>query len=149
MRKPVVIAVALLLSALTLPTRAQQPLSCKIDRAHARVWSRINEGGQVVYYGHAIMYTTGCQGHSPADVTVTFQPMTGAASSCDPRGTVENDDAVCTTGVGAAVQGTHILITATGKTYGTGGAGAFASSCTVILPAWDNASCSFPIRLLQ
>lgn len=123
------------------------PFTCRIDRAHARVWSQLNEGGQVLYYGHALMYTSGCRELSPGDIEVTFRPMSGSTASCDPRGTLYHDEAVCTTGIGAAVQGTQVLVTATGKTFGTGGAGAFVSACTLIVPAYDNASCGFPIRL--
>lgn len=138
---------ALALAALTsLPSRSlgQQPLPCKIDKAHARVWAQINQAGTVLYYGHALMDTSGCQEFSPGDITVTFRPVAGSTAACDPRGTFQRDDAVCTTGVGTAAVGTTMLITATGKSAGTGGAAAFASACALVVPAYDNVSCAFP-----
>ena len=129
------------------PIGAQPVLRCEIVSAHAAVWAQANAGGNVVYYGHAIMHTRNC-GISPAQIAATFTPMAGTASTCDARGTLRNDDAVCTSAISGAVQGTHVVTTASGNTEGEGGADAFSGTCTVILPTRGPASCEFPSESL-
>ena len=126
---------------------AQPVLRCEIVSAHAAIWAQANAGGAVLYYGHAIMHTKGC-GISPAQIAATFTPMAGTASTCDARGTLRNDDAVCTSAISGAAQGTHIVVTASGNTEGEGGADAFSGSCTVVLPTRGPASCEFPAQSL-
>ena len=120
-------------------------LPCRITAANTAVWSHQNASGVVLYYGHVIMDTEGC-GLSPAQVAATFRPMTGQPTTCDARGTLQNDSAVCTSAIGAAVPGTHIVVEASGNTEGEGGADAFASSCTIIIPHLSTISCRFPLE---
>jgi hypothetical protein len=135
----------LLFSALALGSHAQAQASCAVTRADATVWSDLNVEGQVVYYGHVLMYTKDC-GLSPADVEAVFTPVTGSPTTCDARGTRYIDEAVCTGGRGAASAGTPMVITASGKSAGTGGADLFRSSCTVVVPHRGRSSCPLPVE---
>ncbi len=140
-------ALALVVARLLVPnpTGAQPVLECQIVSAHSAVWAQANAGGAVVYYGHAIMHTRDC-GLSPAQIAATFTPMAGTSSTCDARGTLRNDDAVCTSAISGAVQGTHVVVVSSGNTEGEGGADAFSGSCTVVLTTRGPASCEFPAQ---
>ena len=145
---------ALLLAAASVvlspnPSVAQLD-SCHITDARASVFTAFNEAGTVVYYGHALMSTEGC-GHGPITIEATFQPMTGQPQSCTPASSVFIDEAACTYAYGTTIQGTHVVITGTGKAAGSevdgsGGADTFNSSCTLIVSTLGRSSCPFPLE---
>ena len=135
---------AALLAALTVvvglagqaPTQAQIPgpvMTCHISSASALVFADTPEGDAVTYYAQVIMYTRRC-GVSPAEVQATFRPIAGSASTCDFKGTMMSEYALCQGARGVAAPGTQVVIDAVGRTYGNEGVDTFASSCTVILP---------------
>lgn len=149
-----ILAVALLLAAGAIvlrpnPSSAQLD-TCRITDARASVFTAFNEAGAVVYYGHALMSTEGCR-HGPVTVEATFQPMSGQPQSCTPASSVFIDEAACTYAYGTTIQGTHVLITGTGKATGSdvdasGGADTFNSSCTLVVSTLGRSSCSFPLE---
>jgi hypothetical protein len=131
----------------------QAPALCRITSADAFVHSDTPRGDVVSYYAQAIMYTADC-GVSPAEVQATFRPVSGTASTCDFRGTLLSDYALCRGAAGVAAPGTQVVIEAVGRTYGSGGADLFTSSCVVVvapLPPGDlgtsavRASCPLPV----
>lgn len=153
-RRATVALVALVAGLLGGPAvQGQAPALCRITSADAFVYSDTPRGDVVSYYAHAIMYTEDC-GTSPAEIQATFRPVSGSPTTCDFRGTLLSDYALCRGGIGVAAPGTQVVITATGRTYGTGGADLFASSCVVVvapLPPGDlgtsavRASCPLPL----
>ena len=132
----------------------QQPVPCRIVEADASVFADVDRAGVVTYYGQVIMSTREC-GLSPAEVQATFRPVAGTATTCDFRGSLQSDDAVCTQAHGVAASGTPLVIEAIGRTYGTGGVDVFASSCTLVvtppypgqfLGSLSRASCPLPLE---
>jgi hypothetical protein len=124
------------------PTQAQIPgpvMTCHISSASALVFADTPEGDAVTYYAHVIMYTRRC-GLSPAEVQATFRPVAGSASTCDFKGTMMSEYALCQGARGVAAPGTQVVIDATGRTYGNEGVDTFASSCTVVLTPLPPAS---------
>lgn len=144
----------MVLAALLSPSGAGGQVACRIVEADASVFADIDQGGVVTYYGQIIMSTRDC-GLSPAEVQGTFRPVAGTATTCDFRGSLQSDDAVCTQAHGLAASGTPMVIEAFGKTYGTGGAAVFMSSCTLIVTppspgafasSLSRASCPLPLE---
>lgn len=132
---------------------ARSQVACRIDAADASVFADIDQAGIVSYYGQVIMSTRDC-GLSPAEVQATFRPVAGTATTCDFRGSLQSDDAVCTQAHGLAGSGTPMVIEAIGRTYGTGGADLFTSSCTLVVTppspgvfggSLSRASCPLPL----
>ncbi len=129
--------------------------ACRITEANASVFADVDQGPVVSYYGQVIMSTKDC-GLSPAEVQATFRPVAGTATTCDFRGSLQSDDAVCTQAFGVAATGTQIVVDAVGRTYGTGGAALFASSCTMVVTpprpggglggSLSRASCPLPVQ---
>jgi len=124
--------------------------TCRITDARASVFTAFNEAGAVVYYGHALMSTEDC-GHGPVTIEATFRPVTGQPQSCTPAPSAFIDEAACTYAYGTTIQGTHVLISGTGKASGgdvdgSGGADTFNSSCTLIVSTLGRSSCSFPLE---
>lgn len=153
-RRGLVAAVALVAGMLGGPAvHGQAPALCRITSADAFVYSDTPRGDVISYFAQAIMYTEDC-GVSPAEVQATFRPVSGSPSTCDFRGTLLSDYALCRGAPGFAAPGTQVVIEAVGRTYGSGGADLFASSCVVVvapLPPGDvgtsavRASCPLPV----
>ena len=150
------LALGILLLAVTLtwPHGARGQVACRIVEADASAFADIDQGGVVTYYGQIIMSTRDC-GLSPAEVQGTFRPVAGTATTCDFRGSLQSDDAVCTQAHGLAASGTPMVIEAIGRTFGTGGVDAFISSCTLIVTppspgafggSLSRASCPLPLE---
>lgn len=152
-------AVLLALTAVGLavgvvPTSANGQVACTITSADAFFYSDTPRADVVTYYGQVMMYTANC-GLSPAEVQATFRPVAGTPSTCDFKGTLFSDYAMCRGAQGVASPGTQVVIEAVGRTYGSGGADLFTSSCVVIvtpLPAGDGigtsasrSSCPLPL----
>jgi hypothetical protein len=110
----------------------QAPALCRITSADAFVYSDTPRGDVISYFAQAIMYTKDC-GVSPAEVQATFRPVSGSPSTCDFRGTLLSDYALCRGAAGIAAPGTQVVIDAVGRTYGSGGADLFTSSCVVVV----------------
>lgn len=146
MRRALLVAALLIAIPIGVPDGAtgQQLGRCRITSVDTSVFSDRNLDGLVSYYGHVLMFTKGC-GTSPAQVEGTFQPVAGAPTACDFRGTLHIDEAVCTGAIGAAAVGTPLTVSASGRTEGTGGAHNFRSSCTLIVPSTGRASCALPV----
>jgi hypothetical protein len=123
-------ALALVVGFSSAPS-ADGQVACRITSADAFFFSDTPLPEGVSYYAQVIMYTDGC-GVSPAEVQATFRPVTGTVSTCDFRGTLLSDYALCQGARGAVAPGTPVVIDAVGKTYGTGGADLFSSSCTLV-----------------
>lgn len=124
--------------------------TCRITDARASVFTAFNEAGAVVYYGHALMSTEDCR-HGPITIEATFRPMSGQPQSCTPAPSAFIDEAACTYAYGTTIQGTHVLITGTGKAGGAdvdgaGGVDTFNSSCALIVSTLGRSSCSFPLE---
>lgn len=130
-RGAILAALAVVLGLSATPS-AEGQVACRITSADALVFSDTPQGDAVTYYAQVIMYTDEC-GVSPAEVQATFRPVTGLTSTCDFRGTLLSDYALCQGGAGVAAPGTQVVVDAVGRTYGTGGADVFASSCTLIV----------------
>lgn len=153
-RRAMVAVIALVAGVLGGPAvQGQAPALCRITSADAFVHSDTPRGEVVSYYAQAIMYTEDC-GTSPAEIQATFRPVSGTPSTCDFRGTLLSDYALCRGAAGIAAPGTQVVIEAIGRTYGTGGADLFSSSCVVVvapLPPGDlgtsavRASCPLPL----
>jgi hypothetical protein len=130
--------------------------ACRITSADAMFFSDTLRGDVQTYYAQVIMYTDSC-GVSPAEIQATFRPVAGTPGTCDFRGTLLSDYAMCQGAQGVAPAGTPVVIDAVGRTYGTGGADLFTSSCTLVvtpIPASEGigegtsasrASCPFPL----
>jgi hypothetical protein len=138
---------------------AEGQTTCSITSADAFFYSDTPSGDALTYYATVIMYTDSC-GVSPAEVQATFRPVAGSPSTCDFRGTLLSEYALCQGAQGVASLGTPVVIEAVGRTYGTAGADLFASSCTLVVtplppPAGDGglpvgssasrASCPLPL----
>lgn len=153
-RRGLVAAVALVAGLLGGPAvHGQAPALCRITSADAFVHSDTPQGDVISYFAQAIMYTEDC-GVSPAEIQAVFRPISGNASTCEFKGTLLSDYALCRGAVGIAAPGTQMVIEATGRTYGSGGADLFASSCVVVvapLPSGEigtsavRASCPLPV----
>lgn len=149
-----VAAVALLGSA-GAPQVAQGQALCRITSSDAFFYADTTRGDLITYYAQVIMYTADC-GISPAEVQATFRPVAGQLSTCDFRGTLLSEYALCRGAQGFAGPGTPVVVDAVGRTYGSNGADLFASSCTLIassLPPVEGAhssasrgSCQLPLE---
>ena len=124
--------VALCAASLTGAPSAQSQAACRITSADAFLYSERVTGDVVTYYAQTIMYTEHC-GLSPAEVQSTFTPVTGSASTCDFRGTLFSEYALCKGAAGFAAPGTPVVVDTVGRTYGSGGADLFASSCVLVV----------------
>lgn len=152
--KRLVLGVLLVAATLTWPHGARGQVACRIVEADASAFADIDQGGVVTYYGQIIMSTRDC-GLSPAEVQGTFRPVAGTTTTCDFRGSLQSDDAVCTQAHGLAASGTPMVIEAIGRTFGSGGVDAFISSCTLIVTppspgafggSLSRASCPLPLE---
>jgi hypothetical protein len=114
------------------PTDPTDPDLCRIIGADAFVYSDAPRADVISYYAQVIMYTEDCA-LSPAEIQATFRPVTGGISTCDFRGTLFSEYAMCQGARGIAAPGTQVVIDAVGRTYGSNGADLFASSCAVIV----------------
>ena len=147
-------ATTLVVAASFVPSAAESQALCRITSADAFVFSDTTRGDLVTYYAQAIMYTEHC-GLSPAEVQATFRPVAGSPSTCDFRGTLLSDYALCRGAEGVAAAGTPVVVEAVGRTYGSGGADLFRSSCALVVmslpPSGDvgssaiRASCPLPV----
>lgn len=152
-----VAAVALLASGGT-PQVAQGQVLCRITSADAFFFADAPRGDIVSYYAHVIMYTEDC-GLSPAEVQATFRTIApDGVSTCNFKGTLQSEYAMCQGAQGLAAPGSPVVIEAIGRTYGSNGADLFASSCVLVVtsvPPSDGlplgtsgsrASCPLPIE---
>lgn len=113
------------------PQVARGQAACRITSSDAFFYADTTRGDLVTYYAQVIMYTADC-GLSPAEVQATFRPVSGSPSTCDFRGTLFSEYALCRGAQGAAAPGTPVVVEATGRTVGTTGADLFTSSCVLI-----------------
>jgi hypothetical protein len=151
----VLVVLAVAAGLVTVPGGASgQVAACRITEADASVFADIDQTDVVTYYAQVIMSTRDC-GLSPAEVQATFRPVAGSATTCNFQGSLQSDDAVCTEAHGIAASGTPLVIDAVGRTYGTGGADLFSSSCTLIVTppspgafagSLSRASCPLPVN---
>ncbi|HUP85463.1 MAG TPA: hypothetical protein VM143_07330 [Acidimicrobiales bacterium] len=137
-RAGVLAALAALLGTAGIP-RADAQVTCRITSADAFFYADTLRGDVQTYYAQVIMYTDRC-GISPAEIQATFRPVAGTPATCDFRGTLLSEYAMCQGAQGVAAAGTQVVIDAVGRTYGTAGADLFSSSCTLVvtpLPAGE------------
>lgn len=152
------IALALVAASTLTPGGAQvapQTPACRITAADAFFYADTPRGDLVTYYANVMMYTDGC-GVSPAEVQATFRPVAGLPSTCNFKGTLLSEYAMCQGAQGVAASGTPVVVEAIGRTYGSAGADLFSSSCTLVvtsLPPGDGggtsgsrASCPLPVE---
>lgn len=130
-RRAALAAVVVLLGSTGAPQVAQGQALCHITSADAFFYADTTRGDVVTYYAQVIMYTADC-GISPAEVQATFRPVIGSPSTCDFRGTLFSEYALCRGAQGTAAPGTPVVVAATGRTYGSTGADLFTSSCVLI-----------------
>lgn len=130
-RAGLLVALALLLGVIAVPG-AEGQVACSITSADAVVYSDTLRGDVQTYYANVIMYTRRC-GVSPAEIQATFRPVSGTPATCDFRGTLLSEYAMCQGAQGVAPAGTQVVVDAIGRTYGTEGADVFASSCTIVV----------------
>ena len=153
-RSAALVAAVTLLASAGTPRVAEGQALCHITSADAFFYADTTRADVVTYFAQVIMYTSDC-GVSPAEVQATFRPVAGTPSTCDFRGTLFSEYALCRGGQGVAGSGTPVVVDATGRTYGSNGADLFASSCVLIassLPPVEGAhssasrgSCPLPL----
>ena len=97
-------ALALAVGFSTAPA-ADGQVACHITSADAFFYSDTPQVEGVTYYATVIMYTDEC-GVSPAEVQATFRPVTGTPSTCDFRGTLLSEYALCQGARGLVAPGT-------------------------------------------
>ena len=134
------VAVALVLASVTIVVgpvsrdEARGQVTCRITSADAFFYADTVRADVVGFYAHVLMYTEEC-GLSPAEVQATFRPVSGTPSTCNFKGTLQSEYALCQGAQGIAAPGTPVVVEALGRTYGTAGADLFSSSCTLVVPS--------------
>ena len=140
----VVLSGALIAVATPAASEEDSDLACAIGTMSASISPTVSQSGAVVFTAQALMSTSGC-GTGPKVISAAFVPVvSGTPATCAAIPSVLTDNAACTTGLGAAVNGTSYIVVAAGAAAGTSAVfpDAEAGTCTLSVSSSSTTNCS-------